>query len=117
MWGSSNTSSVSVLQDVYVSGEPAEAFHARVAFCLDLHNEAVKALRYEVRKPGVVGGAAGRQSTLLHSMCMRVRGDQDELPDGYTDSTRSATAGGSDTQRPPDTDTYIQSLHHPGMPC
>jgi 26S proteasome regulatory subunit N3 len=36
------------LQDVYISGEPAEAFHARVAFCLDLHNEAVKALRYEV---------------------------------------------------------------------
>ncbi|KAL6751922.1 26S proteasome regulatory subunit [Haematococcus lacustris] len=34
-------------QDVYTSGEPAEAFHARVAFCLDLHNEAVKALRYE----------------------------------------------------------------------
>jgi 26S proteasome regulatory subunit N3 len=37
------------LQDVYVSSEPAEAFHARVAFCLDLHNEAVKAMRYEVR--------------------------------------------------------------------
>ncbi|GFH30495.1 PCI domain-containing protein, partial [Haematococcus lacustris] len=36
-------------QDVYTSGEPAEAFHARVAFCLDLHNEAVKALRYELR--------------------------------------------------------------------
>ena len=35
-------------QDVYVSGEPSEAFHARVAFCLDLHNEAVKAMRFEV---------------------------------------------------------------------
>jgi len=34
-------------QDVYVSSEPAEAFHARVAFCLDLHNEAIKAMRYE----------------------------------------------------------------------
>mmetsp|Transcript_13646 Transcript_13646/g.23982 ORF Transcript_13646/g.23982 Transcript_13646/m.23982 type:complete len:500 (-) Transcript_13646:384-1883(-) len=34
-------------QDVYVSAEPAEAFHVRVAFCLDLHNDAVKALRYE----------------------------------------------------------------------
>jgi len=31
-----------------MSSEPAEAFHARVAFCLDLHNEAVKAMRYEV---------------------------------------------------------------------
>ena len=36
------------MQNVYVTSEPAEAFHARVAFCLDLHNEAVKALRYEV---------------------------------------------------------------------
>lgn len=34
-------------QEVYVSSEPSESFHARVAFCLDLHNEAVKALRYE----------------------------------------------------------------------
>jgi len=34
-------------QDVYSSAEPAEAFHARVAFCLDLHNEAVKAMRFE----------------------------------------------------------------------
>jgi 26S proteasome regulatory subunit N3 len=33
---------------VYVSSEPSEAFHARIAFCLDLHNEAIKALRYEV---------------------------------------------------------------------
>lgn len=36
------------MQDVYVTSEPLEAFHARVAFCLDLHNEAVKALRYDV---------------------------------------------------------------------
>lgn len=25
--------------DVYSSGEPQSAFHARVAFCLDIHNE------------------------------------------------------------------------------
>ena len=35
--------------DIYSTGEPQAAFHARIAFCLDLHNEAVKAMRYEVR--------------------------------------------------------------------
>ncbi len=25
--------------DVYSTGEPQSAFHARVAFCLDIHNE------------------------------------------------------------------------------
>ncbi|GLI66345.1 hypothetical protein VaNZ11_010128 [Volvox africanus] len=33
--------------DVYSTAEPQAAFHARIAFCLDLHNEAVKAMRFE----------------------------------------------------------------------
>jgi 26S proteasome regulatory subunit N3 len=33
--------------DVYVTKEPQEAFHARTAFCMDIHNEAVKAMRYD----------------------------------------------------------------------
>ncbi|CAD7701021.1 unnamed protein product [Ostreobium quekettii] len=33
--------------DVYSTSEPQKAFHARVAFCLDVHNEAVKAMRFE----------------------------------------------------------------------
>lgn len=33
--------------DVYSTGEPQSAFHARVAFCLDIHNEAVKAMQFE----------------------------------------------------------------------
>jgi 26S proteasome regulatory subunit N3 len=32
--------------DVYSSGDPAAAFHRRVKFCLDIHNEAVKAMRF-----------------------------------------------------------------------
>ncbi|GAX76172.1 hypothetical protein CEUSTIGMA_g3616.t1 [Chlamydomonas eustigma] len=35
------------VSDVYSTGEPQAAFHARIAFCLDLHNEAVKSMRYE----------------------------------------------------------------------
>jgi len=32
--------------DVYSSGEPSAAFHRRVKFCLDIHNESVKAMRF-----------------------------------------------------------------------
>lgn len=38
------------VNDIYSTGEPQSAFHARIAFCLDLHNEAVKAMRYEVNR-------------------------------------------------------------------
>lgn len=32
--------------DVYATVEPQQAFHKRITFCLDVHNEAVKAMRY-----------------------------------------------------------------------
>jgi 26S proteasome regulatory subunit N3 len=32
--------------NVYATDEPQAAFHARIAFCMDMHNEAVKAMRY-----------------------------------------------------------------------
>ena len=32
--------------DIYSTFEPQQAFHSRVMFCLNLHNEAVKAMRY-----------------------------------------------------------------------
>ncbi|KAL4443741.1 hypothetical protein ABPG75_011478 [Micractinium tetrahymenae] len=38
--------------DIYSTDEPAAAFHARIAFCMDVHNEAIKAMRY-----GEGGGA------------------------------------------------------------
>jgi len=39
--------------DVYSTQEPQEAFHKRVSFCLNIHNEAVKAMRYppDAHKP------------------------------------------------------------------
>jgi len=33
--------------DVYSTFEPQQAFHSRIMFCLNLHNEAVKAMRYK----------------------------------------------------------------------
>lgn len=32
--------------DVYASTQPQQEFHSRITFCLDLHNEAVKAMRF-----------------------------------------------------------------------
>lgn len=32
--------------NVYLTKEPQEAFHRRITFCLDVHNEAVKGMRY-----------------------------------------------------------------------
>lgn len=31
---------------VYGTREPSEAFHKRITFCLDVHNEAIRAMRY-----------------------------------------------------------------------
>ena len=33
--------------DVYATDEPQAAFHARIAFCMDVHNEAQRAMRYD----------------------------------------------------------------------
>ena len=35
---------------MYSTNEPQNAFHVRIAFCLDTHNEAVKAMRYPPKK-------------------------------------------------------------------
>uniref|UniRef100_A0A0A9A4Z3 26S proteasome non-ATPase regulatory subunit 3 n=1 Tax=Arundo donax TaxID=35708 RepID=A0A0A9A4Z3_ARUDO len=32
--------------DVYSTNEPQIAFNSRIAFCLNMHNEAVKVLRF-----------------------------------------------------------------------
>eukprot|EP01023_Acetabularia_acetabulum_P059511 TRINITY_DN7154_c0_g1_i1.p1 TRINITY_DN7154_c0_g1~~TRINITY_DN7154_c0_g1_i1.p1 ORF type:complete len:490 (-),score=67.90 TRINITY_DN7154_c0_g1_i1:204-1652(-) len=34
--------------NVYATNEPQQALHARIAFCMDIHNDAVKAMRYDV---------------------------------------------------------------------
>mmetsp|Transcript_41552 Transcript_41552/g.97248 ORF Transcript_41552/g.97248 Transcript_41552/m.97248 type:complete len:265 (-) Transcript_41552:51-845(-) len=34
------------LVDVYATTEPQEAFHRRITYCLNTHNEAVRAMRY-----------------------------------------------------------------------
>jgi 26S proteasome regulatory subunit N3 len=36
------------LGDAYITDEPQRALHARTAFCMDIHNEAVRAMRFDV---------------------------------------------------------------------
>lgn len=38
--------------DIYCTREPQLAFHQRIAFCLDLHNQSVKAMRYPPKSYG-----------------------------------------------------------------
>ncbi|KAK9870438.1 hypothetical protein WA026_008006 [Henosepilachna vigintioctopunctata] len=38
--------------DIYCTKEPQMAFHQRISFCLDLHNQSVKAMRYPPKSYG-----------------------------------------------------------------
>lgn len=38
--------------DIYCTVEPQHAFHQRIAFCLELHNQSVKAMRYPPKSYG-----------------------------------------------------------------
>lgn len=38
--------------DIYCTKEPQNAFHQRISFCLDLHNQSVKAMRYPPKAYG-----------------------------------------------------------------
>ena len=38
------------ITDVYTTREPMNAFHQRIEFCLKVHNEAIKAMRYPPKK-------------------------------------------------------------------
>lgn len=38
--------------DIYTTREPQLAFHQRISFCLDLHNQSVKAMRYPPKSYG-----------------------------------------------------------------
>ena len=66
--------------DVYSTGEPQAAFHARIAFCLDTHNEAVKAMRYpdKVKKGTGDGERKSAKDRDLEELAMHIM-DEDEM--------------------------------------
>ena len=66
--------------DVYGTREPQEAFHQRIAFCLDAHNEAVRAMRYppKSKTAGDGGEAAKERNALEAEVAMLERMDDDD---------------------------------------
>ncbi len=50
--------------DLYSTEEPQKAFHKRIAFCLDVHNEAVKSMRYppDAYKKELLAGSKDKDS-------------------------------------------------------
>ncbi len=65
--------------DVYSTTEPQNAFHQRISFCLDLHNESVQAMRYpqssskkDLAKIAAIAAEEREQASLIEEM------DEDE---------------------------------------
>eukprot|EP01104_Vermistella_antarctica_P012441 TRINITY_DN35_c0_g1_i1.p1 TRINITY_DN35_c0_g1~~TRINITY_DN35_c0_g1_i1.p1 ORF type:complete len:535 (-),score=212.36 TRINITY_DN35_c0_g1_i1:131-1735(-) len=44
--------------DIYSTQDPLDAFHKRISFCLNIHNEAVKAMRFPAKSDGKAVKAA-----------------------------------------------------------
>jgi 26S proteasome regulatory subunit N3 len=65
--------------DVYVTKEPQEAFHARTAFCMDIHNEAVKAMRYGTFEDEKPKEKAETTAGLTEAIAAALAEDGDEL--------------------------------------
>uniref|UniRef100_A0A7R9V4F1 PCI domain-containing protein n=1 Tax=Chlamydomonas euryale TaxID=1486919 RepID=A0A7R9V4F1_9CHLO len=65
--------------DVYSTGEPQAAFHARIAFCLDLHNEAVKSMRYEPDAHKRMQAATQRDRMTPEELAKAIAEEDDEF--------------------------------------
>jgi 26S proteasome regulatory subunit N3 len=73
--------------DVYATAEPRAALHARVAFCLDVHNEAVRATRFDPshHKRQLEGAEARRERLAQEQELARALAEDDEDDDGLGD--------------------------------
>ncbi|KAG0140952.1 hypothetical protein CROQUDRAFT_664504 [Cronartium quercuum f. sp. fusiforme G11] len=75
--------------DIYATSEPQEAFHQRISFCLKLHNESVKAMRFPLhahRKELASAEAARERERELASEILTgdsPDGDEDDLGDAF----------------------------------
>jgi 26S proteasome regulatory subunit N3 len=67
--------------DVYATGEPNTAFHARLTYCLDLHNQSVRAMRYPNTQQRINGGFTDAQELreLDMELQMQLEDDMDDF--------------------------------------
>lgn len=68
------------VEDIYSTEEPQRAFHKRIAFCLDVHNEAVKSMRYPPAKQTFkeAGGGQGDEERAIEDLIKDLEEDFDE---------------------------------------
>lgn len=67
------------VSDVYMTKEPQDAFHARTAFCMDIHNEAVKAMRYDTPDEDKPKTKAETTAGLTEAIAAALAEDGDEF--------------------------------------
>ncbi|KAJ3101039.1 26S proteasome non-ATPase regulatory subunit [Phlyctochytrium planicorne] len=68
--------------DIYSTTEPQGAFHQRISFCLNLHNESVKAMRYPFSNHGkdlAATNALEEERKLANEIVDGELGDDDEM--------------------------------------
>ncbi|KAJ3039464.1 26S proteasome non-ATPase regulatory subunit [Rhizophlyctis rosea] len=69
--------------DIYSTNEPQNAFHQRISFCLDLHNESVKALRFPLNADRKELASANELREEERKLAKEiVEGDLDDEDDG-----------------------------------
>ena len=68
------------LGDAYVTDEPQRALHARTAFCMDIHNEAVRAMRFdEASEAAGAGTTQEKKAGIEEAIAAAMADDGDEF--------------------------------------
>jgi 26S proteasome regulatory subunit N3 len=67
------------LGDAYVTDEPQRALHARTAFCMDIHNEAVRAMRFDVANDTAAAPTAEKKAGIEEAIAASMADDGDEF--------------------------------------
>ncbi|KAG1138271.1 hypothetical protein G6F37_010616 [Rhizopus arrhizus] len=71
--------------DIYSTNEPQNAYHQRINFCLNLHNEAVKAMRFPMdahrKELASAEEARERERELAQEIAEGDLDDDDDMPD------------------------------------
>ena len=67
--------------DVYTTDEPHQAFHKRTQYCLDVHNAAVKSMRFPPDAHSRKMAEAEEEERRQREQELLESGDLDEEPD------------------------------------
>jgi len=71
------------LVDIYSTQEPQQQFQKRIQFCLDLHNDLVKAMRYKPGKKETESEEAKKIRKEEEDVVAALEGDDDMEEDDF----------------------------------